>query len=466
MHIFTTPQALIVLVILIAAGSLLLSPRAKTTAAFFAGTDPNGRAPGLLTLVFSQVTTWIFARSLLTAAILGYYYGVAGALAYTAYYLSFLTGMMIIARLRHKGARSLQDWLRTQYGRTGVACYNVVIALRLMSEVFANLIVVGLIFSAAYGGSEQAGRIAMIILALVALIYSALGGLRASLRTDVAQMTLFLGAFLIAFAVMFFSPDFSVANVLTASGIAGGYNGWVLLLVALLQIPSYPAHDPVMMDRGFLADEQTTKRAFLHAFWLSALSIFGFALFGVQASVLSIDLVDNQLLGAWQEMFGPFVYFLIVAALLISAMSTLDSALASAARLVIVEMRLAKTTIRNGRITMALFMLFGVLFLLGDTKELFAAVAVSGTASMFLTPVLVLGLGLGWRIPLWSYLLAFSAAILGAIAYFTQSSDLVIALFGAGHKYERLLFICISVLFVGFSAAIIGVLMRRRLAQA
>ena len=173
MNFFASPEALIVLVIVVAGGSLLLSPRATTTEAFFAGADAHGNAPGLLTLVFSQVTTWIFARSLLTAAILGYYYGVAGPLAYTAYYMSFLTGMLIISRLRKRGARSLQDWLRQDYGRVGVLCYNAVIALRLMSEVFANLIVVGLVFSAAYGGSEQAGQVAMIVLALVAGLFNA-----------------------------------------------------------------------------------------------------------------------------------------------------------------------------------------------------------------------------------------------------------------------------------------------------
>lgn len=90
-----------------------------------------------------------------------------------------------------------------------------------------------------------------------------------------------------------------------------------------------------MMDRGFLADEANTKRSFLHAFWISALSIFRFALFGVQASVIGAELVNGQLLGTWRTMFGPFVYFLIVSSLLISAMSALDSALSSAARLAI-----------------------------------------------------------------------------------------------------------------------------------
>ena len=264
---------------------------------------------------------------------------------------------------------------------------------------------------------------------------------------------------------MVLDTDFKFSAVLTASGVSGGFNGWVLFAVALLQITSYPAHDPVMMGRGFLADEITTKRAFLHAFWLSAICIFGFALFGVQASVIRADLVDGQLLGTWKAMFGPFVYFLIVASLLISAMSTLDSALSSAARLAIDEMKLGARSIINGRIAMAVFMLGGVLFLLAETKDLFAAVAVSGTASMFLAPVLVLGLGFGQRLPLWSYIVSFVAAISGAIAYFYQSTEFVISVLGNGHKYERLLFICLIVLFIGFAAGLIGIAMRRRVAQ-
>ena len=42
----------------------------------------------------------------------------------------------------------MQDWFGSRFGRVGTGCYNLVIALRLLSEVSANLIVVGLIFSA------------------------------------------------------------------------------------------------------------------------------------------------------------------------------------------------------------------------------------------------------------------------------------------------------------------------------
>jgi len=59
--------------------SIAISPRIRTVEGFYKGSSENGSAPTLWTLVLSQVTTWIFARSLMTAAILGFYYGIAGA---------------------------------------------------------------------------------------------------------------------------------------------------------------------------------------------------------------------------------------------------------------------------------------------------------------------------------------------------------------------------------------------------
>ena len=99
---------LVLVIALLAIVSFSLTEPVRGVASFFSGKSEDGAAPGLLTLVFSQVTTWIFARSLLTAAILGYYYGIAGGLAYAAYYLSFFTGGAIVdsIRFRHGEARS------------------------------------------------------------------------------------------------------------------------------------------------------------------------------------------------------------------------------------------------------------------------------------------------------------------------------------------------------------------------
>lgn len=444
---------LIALFAAILVASLLAAPKRASVDGFFGGLGVSGRAPGLWVLVLSQVTTWIFARSLMNAAILGYYYGIAGTLAYAAYYGSFLTGGFIVARLRAKGARSMQEWLGAHFGVAGNGCYNLVIALRLLSEVFANLLVVGLIFNAVLAGS---GTGAILIVAVLGLAYSAWGGLSAALRTDVVQMLVFLVVFGLAFLALITSPDFDLGAVVTASGTSGAYNGWLLLAVAALQVFSYPAHDPVMMDRGFIADEDTTKASFLHAFWISTVCIIGFGFFGIQAALSGAE-YEGQLIGTWAVMFPPWVFVALMVSLLVSALSTLDSALASAARLVVEELRLAPRTLAGGRVVMLVFMVAGTALTLWGNATLFDAVAVSGTASMFLTPVLVIGLVMGRDVALWGYLIAFGAAAIGAVAYFGRSWAIFVAILPEGHKYEQLLVICLAVLAVGFAGVLAAV---------
>lgn len=451
--------AVIAVFALVILASVAVAPRRATIDGFFGGAGTGGQAPGLWTLVLSQVTTWIFARSLMNAAILGYFYGIWGVLAYAAYYGSFLTGGIIVDRLREGGAGSVQDWLGARFGRAGVACYNVVIALRLLSEVFANLLVVGLIFGAALPGLAGADTLAVVVVAGLGLAYSAWGGLSASLRTDVLQMVVFLGVFAAALVALLTSPGFDIGAVLSAEGTSGAWTGQVLLLVAFLQVFSYPAHDPVMMDRGFIADRATTRASFLHAFWISASCIIGFGLFGVQAALVGAE-YEGQLLGTWAGMFPAWVFGALLISLLVSALSTLDSALASAARLVVDELRLAPRTLRGGRLAMLVFMALGAALTLWGNQSLFDAVAVSGTASMFLTPVLVVGLMMGRPVALWSYGVAFVAAMAGAAAYFARDSAAMAALLPEGHKYEQLLAICVVVLGVGFGAVLAGA--RRR----
>ncbi|WP_138934081.1 sodium:proline symporter [Roseovarius arcticus] len=435
--------------------SLLVAPRRATVEGFFGGASEDGRAPGLLVLILSQVTTWIFARSLMNSAILGYFYGIWGTMAYATYYGSFLTGGFIVARLREGGAGSVQDWLGGRFGSAGTGCYNLVVALRLLSEVFANLLVVGLIFAAALPEVGVARDASIVIVAMLGLGYSAWGGLSAALRTDVLQMAVFLAVFAAAFVALLLSPGFDLGRVLTASGTSGAWDGQVLLLVAFLQVFSYPAHDPVMMDRGFLADPETTRRSFRHAFWISTLCIVAFGMFGIQAGVIGAA-YDGELIGTWAAMFPSWLYVALLVSLLISALSTLDSALASAARLVVEELHIGVRNLASGRIAMTMFMVAGAALTIWGNQTLFDAVAVSGTASMFLTPILIVGLVMNRRIAVWSYVASFMAAIFGAALYFARGADWAVAILPEAHKYEQLLVICIAVLIAGFAATLAG----------
>jgi len=448
--------ALPLTIVVVALISVMLAPRAKAASGFFAGVSPSGAQPSLFTLILSQVTTWIFARSLLNAAILGFYYGIWGTLAYAAYYLSFLTGGAIIDSLRFKhGCNSVQEFLSERFGSTGTSCYNVVIGLRLVSEVFANILVIGILFGAAGSGAYS---IAVLAFAGITLVYSMLGGLHASLRTDVFQMLVFLAVLLVLVGsvltdgLVTFDTLFSTPFVISEPGP-------ILLIVALLQVWSYPMHDPVMMDRGFLSDRSTTRASFLHAGWISILCITVFGSFGVIAGTFaesgeSMNIVLERILGDI-----PMVLFNV--ALVISAMSTLDSTLSSSAKLVAVDMKVIPPSIRNGRVVMAMFMLLGLAMVFFGNKDLFSAVAVSGTASMYLAPVIFFSLWGGRRdIPVWSYASSFVLAVAGAVLYFFESSGHTQYL-GEVHKYTKLLWICVVVLLGGMAAFGVGIMSYR-----
>lgn len=454
------PPTLVILALITAAISVLsivYSPRAKTTASFYNGHDASGMAPGVLTLTLSQVTTWIFARSIMNAAILGYFYGIAGALAYAAYYLSFITGAQIIASLRFKhGFGSVQDFLYDRFGLAGTTSYNFVVGVRLLSEVFANLLVIGLIFGT---DGTLAYSASIVLVGCATLGYALLGGLNASIRTDAIQMSLFIIVLAGLMLVALGSGNFDVPAMMTTSPDAAS-PGWVLLVVALLQVWSYPLHDPVMMDRGFIADRKKTMASFYHAAWISILCIMAFGLLGVWAGMNKLDGESfvptlSRLIGEW-----PMLFFNI--ALVVSCMSTLDSTFSSTSKLAIVDMRLGAPTVENGRLAMAAFLIGGLMMVFLGSKDLFGAVAVSGTASMFLAPVVFFSLWMGRTdIPVWSYLTAFFTAMAAAILFFTESSgysNLIASMTGLEHKYSKLLVLSAMTLAIGCGAFVVGMI--------
>ncbi|MDV7340622.1 hypothetical protein RYZ26_13530 [Terasakiella sp. A23] len=450
--------SLIAVVVAISVVSFFLSPRVETTDGFFKGFDKFGQAPSLWTLTLSQVTTWIFARSLMNAAILGFYYGIAGTLAYAAYYLSFLTGGYIVDRVRFEhGYDSIQAFLFDRYGRVGTTSYNILVGVRLLSEVFANLLVIGIIFGVA---GSTGYTVSIIAVAVLTLAYSMMGGLRASLRTDVFQTLLLVGGLGVLAIIMFLTPQFEIPAILGSSPSLDG-PGWILLGVAALQVWSYPMHDPVMMDRGFLADRKTTQKSFQYACGISVLAILIFGILGVYAGLNKES--GEAMVAALTRLLGEPAMIIFNVALVVSAVSTLDSTFSSSSKLVVDQMGVMQKTVRNGRIVMALFLLGGLFFLFLGQKDLFAAVAVSGTASMFLTPVIFFNIMMKRDTALWAYVVSFFIALAGGALYMMEAGghvSLMTPLLGLEHKYAKLLVICITVLGVGMTSFALGSVQR------
>ena len=206
-------------------------------------------------------------------------------------------------------------------------------------------------------------------------------------------------------------------------------------------------HDPVMMDRGFLVDRKKTRQSFYHAAWISISCILAFGLLGIFAGANALD--GESMNTAMSRLTGETAMLLFSTTLVISAMSTLDSTLSSSAKLLVVDMKLLGSSLLNGRLVMMAFMLLGLLLVFIGNKDLFSAVAVSGTASMYLAPVIFFSLwGNRDDIPVWSYFGSFMLAVTGATLYFLESSAHT-ALLGEAHKYTKLLWISLTVLIGG-----------------
>ncbi len=428
---------------------------APDIASFYQGTSREGLAPSLWTLVLSQVTTWIFARSLMNAAVLGFFYGIAGALAYTMYYFSFITGAHIVDSLRFThGFSNMQGFMQVKFGRTGEHLYNAVISFRLISEVFSNLLVFGFITTLFIGFNET---YLILIIAVATLIYSSIGGLHTALKTDVVQALLTIIAITVLSAAMFAHPLFSFSDIVSSSDTIDN-KGWILLIVAFIQIWSYPAHDPVMTDRGFLADRHTTKKSFYYAAPISIICIVLFGLLGVFAQLNNVGGAD-EVTQTLNTLFSPAVMMLFCFALIISAISTLDSTYASAAKLIAVDMKLIKPTVNNGRLVMAGFLLMGLAFIATGSKDLFDAVAVSGTASLFLAPVVFFSIWSGWEVKAWAISVSFVAALTAGIVYMLENGgyiSVMTSMFGVEHKYDKLLILCVLASLIGCVAFVLA----------
>jgi Na+/proline symporter len=391
----------------------LISPQARTVSSFFRGTDSAGRPASTWALTCSIFISWIFAKSVTNAANLGAAHGIVGGLAYAAYWLSIPVAGIVIYRLRTRhGATGLVPFLISRYGRLAALAFTLAILIRLYNEVWSNTAVVG----AYYGSSGQWTFVgAALLFTAATLIYSLKGGLRSSIVTDVIQSVLFVGAMGVVLFVIL--PTHGLPQLLSVGEfrMSGGLD---LLLVAVLQVLSYPFHDPVLTDRGFITREKTMLRAMIVAGVLGFICIFAFSLVGVHAKLEVLPSGDNMP-GAVALAFGTIPYLLMTIVMIMAAGSTLDSTFSSVSKSIGQEVPLlagrapGKRAVIIGMWAMGAFALLGNLPMIAGT-DILKATTVSGTMVMGLAPIFLLAPLV--RYSPWSFHLAFWPGVaLGAL---------------------------------------------------
>jgi len=372
---------------------LRMSPISVTPSQFFSGRSSSGDEPGLWLLVASAAITWIFAKSIANAANLAGAFGMAGGIGYALYYLSFVVAGIAIYLIRVKGGHtSLAGFLTSKYGTLCARLFLIAIAIRLFNEVWSNTKVASLYFGAE-GSFEY--WIGVAFITAFTVYYSWRGGLRSSLLTDGAQMIL---AAILLVSILFVVWPGLASRGLPEISHGAHMAGLTFCGLALVQVLSYPFHDPVLTDRGFITRPRVMLKGFVLAGLLAGGFILLFSTIGLYGH--AIGLSGNMAVGV-PASFGLPMLLIFNAIMLTSAGSTLDSTFASAAKLSGRDWpgragTATDTETRYGRWVMVAIAIAGNLPLLsiymGDAvgPAIIAATTISGTMVMGLAPIFLL----------------------------------------------------------------------------
>ncbi|MGJ3248789.1 MAG: Na+/proline symporter [Elainellaceae cyanobacterium] len=369
------------------------TPHRVSATEFFDGESARGKAPELWILVASAAITWIFAKSISNAAALANAFGITGGIGYALYYLSFITAAIAIYFIRVRGGyRSLPEFLVNKYGAICARLFLIAIVIRLLNEVWSNTKV----FSLYFGAEGSAGYwLAAAVVTAFTVYYSLLGGLRSSLLTDGAQML--FAAILLVIILVTLGPGL-VTNGLPIADAETQSAGLTFCALALVQVLSYPFHDPVLTDRAFITSPRIMVKGFFLAGVVSGGFILLFSTVGLYARTFGLE--GDPVLTVPMTLGLPLL-LIFNAIMLTSAGSTLDSTFSSTAKLTGRDWRQrhgepTEHQARIGRWGMLAIAILGNLPLLsiylGDRigPAIISATTISGTMVMGLAPIFLL----------------------------------------------------------------------------
>ncbi|WP_455374811.1 hypothetical protein [Kaarinaea lacus] len=373
------------ILIIFAIAMYLISPRLKPEhrgEQFFSAQNAKGQDVGLILLTCSLLISWIFAKSIQNAANLGQSFGAPGGAAYAAYWLAFIVAGVVIYQIRGQGYTSLHNFLNSRFGRNALWLFSFILLFRLWNEIWSNTMVVAQFFGEK--GTTQFYLASWATTALV-LFYALKSGLRSSIITDLIQMA--LAAILLIIILGFILPKTEVTQIVTNGEwtLAGCVD---LILVALIQIWSYPFHDPVMTDRGFITRRNVMLKAFILAGIFGVVFIFLFSFVGIYNRVEGIG--GNSTINTAMQ-FGLPLLVLMNMIMLTSAASTIDSTFTSTGKLVAIDLfpGVKIDKVKLARLTMIVLAILGNLMVHANPTIL-SATTISGTMVIGLTPIFVL----------------------------------------------------------------------------
>jgi hypothetical protein len=162
--------------------------------------------------------------------------------------------------------------------------------------------------------------------------------------------------------------------------------GLNLFFVALIQVLSYPFHDPILTDRGFISTPKTTLKSYILATFIGAACIILFSSVGTFAAMNGLNAPATLEVS---KLLGVLMLLAMNTIMITSAAATIDSTYSSTSKLVHLDLLQERDlSISKARWTMVTIAVLGTLPILFN-PEILSATTISGTMVLGLAPVFV-----------------------------------------------------------------------------
>ena len=312
------------------------------------------RNVGLLQGALSIAVTWTWAPAVLVSAQKGFQQGLVGAFWFIApNILALIVFAFFTTKFRDKSPNgyTLPNYMFTRYGSRVHTVYKLLM-VTLNPMCFAiQLLAGGKILSFILGIDYSTGAI---IVAIIVLSYTLLGGLKSTILTDILQQLLLIALILVVLptAILKFNQlGFSVPD--GVGGLSKVYNdifskdGWsVFLTYGLVQtigLMAGPWGDQIYWHRVYAIEKTQVMKAFILGAIIFSITPISMAIFGFigasgeinhawkikDAAIVNVEVISH-LLPSWA--LSAFALILLGA-----LATTMSSALSSFSSLVIVD---------------------------------------------------------------------------------------------------------------------------------
>jgi SSS family transporter len=308
--------------------------RTESEADFLVADRSVGPLVGGATLAATQMS----AGTLVGAFGIHYLFGVGFIWIWTGLWAGWLVSLVLVApRLRQFGRVTLTDFIAARYADDGgggdyaraVSAFVIVVgyAVFLTAQVTAG----GLVFQSVLGVPQPLGIGAM---ALFSVVYTAVGGMRASVLTDLVQaVVMVVGALLAVPLALQVAGGIGTVNAVLGSfqpTLVGQAFSAADLIGFMAASAFYIVAAPDQVTRIYaMRDAATVRTAIGISLVLQAVIAVTIALLGVTMRLLFPTLSTPDLAGVVMSQFllGPVLGGLFVAAVLSAILSTIDSVL-------------------------------------------------------------------------------------------------------------------------------------------